>query len=121
MKNIIYTFIILLFALSISCEKNEDVSNPFIGTWETTETTQLGSVVATIVFRADMTLTFTITVNYNGQNNMSSMDYAYSYTNTQITIKQEGELAETTDYIISGNTLTLSMGVLDAKTYTKVN
>jgi hypothetical protein len=119
MKSFIYLFIIL--ALAISCEKDEEIPNPFVGMWETTETTEHATIVATIDFGIDMILTYSITTSFNDQSFTTSLDYTYSYTDTQITVQRDGEPAETTDYTISGNTLTLSIGGMDTRTYTKIN
>jgi len=109
---------IIIILLLSSCEKKED--NPFIGSWEKSETTAYGSVVVTITFRADMTMTFTMAVTVDNQTTTTSSDYTYSYTDSQITVKEEGKPEETTDYMISGNTLVLSFGGMGLTTFTKI-
>ena len=110
----ITAFIILL----TSCEKKED--NPFIGTWEATEVTNAGSVVARIVFRADMTLTYTFITTVSGVSTTVSNDYTYSYTDTKITVSQAGRDDEVSDYVIVGNELSLSDNGTDIMTFTKI-
>jgi len=110
------TTITLVFLLT-SCEKKDD--NPFIGSWENTEITTLGSVVVTLTFRTDMTMTFTMDLTVNSQTTTSSSDYTYSYTDAQITVQKTGDPEETTDYMISGNSLVLSFGGMGLTTFTR--
>jgi len=109
---------IALILLLTSCEKKED--NPFIGSWENSETTAYGSVVVTLTFRADMTMTMSMAVTVNNQTTTTSTDYTYSYSDTQLTVKETGEPEETTDYMISGNSLVLSLGGMGLTTFTKI-
>ncbi|HUV01464.1 MAG TPA: hypothetical protein VMW32_10910 [Bacteroidales bacterium] len=109
---------LLLIALLNSCEKKEN--NPFIGSWENTEITTLGSVVATMTFRSDMTMTFKMVVTVNSQNTTTSTDYTYSNTETELSVQEAGEPEETTDYMISGNSLVLSLGGMGLTTFTKI-
>ncbi len=111
---------ILIVSLLTSCEKEEEVTNPFIGTWENTETTVAGSVVATLTFRADMTQTVVFVVDNNSAISTISNDYNYSYTDTELTVSQPGGNPEITEYTISGNSLTLLPGTNDETTYTKI-
>ena len=112
-----------LFLITVinCCEKEEESINPFIGTWETTEITAVGSVVVTINFRSDMTMTYTFVTTINGASNTVSNDYTYSYTDTKITVRQAGGQDEASDYVINGNKLTLSENGANAVTFTKVN
>jgi len=110
------TTITLVFLLT-SCEKKDD--NPFIGSWENTEITTLGSVVVTLTFSADMIMTMAMEVTVNDVTNTTSTDYSYSYTDTQITVQKTGEPEETTDYMISGNSLVLSFSGMGLTTFTK--
>ncbi len=112
-----------LFLITVinCCEKEEESINPFIGTWETTEITAVGSVVVTIIFRTDMTLTYTFVTTINGASNTVTNDYTYSYTDTKLTVKKNGGQDEVSDYVINGNKLTLSENGADAVTFTKVN
>ena len=118
-KSIALLSIIALIILLTSCEKKED--NPFIGTWEATEVTNAGSVVARIIIRADMTLTYTFITTVSGVSTTVSNEYTYSYTETKITVSQAGRDDEVSDYVIVGDKLTLSDNGADAMTYTKVN
>ena len=117
-KSIILLTTIALILLLTSCEKKEE--NPFIGSWENSETTTLGSVVVTLTFRTDMTMTFTMDLTVNSQTTTSSTDYSYSYTDTQITVQKTGDPEETTDYMISGNSLVLSFPGMGLTTFTKI-
>ena len=112
-----------LFLITVinCCEKEEESINPFIGMWETTEITTVGSVVVTLIFRTDMTLTYTFVTTINGASNTVSNDYTYSYTDTKLTVKKNGGQDEISDYVINGNKLTLSDNGADAVTFTKVN
>ncbi len=111
--------LILILALgTFSCEKDE--ANLFIGTWENTEITVVGSVVATLTFRADMTQTMVFVMDINGAISTISNDYTYSYTDTELTVSQPGGNPEITEYIISASSLTLSPGTNDEVTYTKI-
>ena len=112
-----------LFLITVinCCEKEEEATNPFIGTWETTEITTVGSVVVTLIFRADMTLTYIFVTTINGASNTVSNNYTYSYTETKITVSQSGGQDEVSDYVINENKLTLSDNGADAVTFTKVN
>ncbi len=101
-----------------SCEKKTE--NPFIGSWENSEITTYGSVVTTLTFRADMTMTFLMVVTVNDQSTPSITDYTYSFSDSQITVKAEGNPEETTDYMISGNSLVLSFGGMGLTTFTKI-
>ena len=112
---------ILIVTILNSCEKEEEDTNPFIGTWETTEITALGSVVVTMNFRSDMTMTFTFITTINGASNTVTNDYTYSYTDTKLTVKEEGEPEEVSDYVVIGDKLTLSDNGMDAVIFTKVN
>ena len=112
---------ILIVTILNSCEKEEEVTNPFVGTWETTEITAVGSVVVTINFRSDMTMTFTFITTINGASNTVSNDYTYSYTDIKLTVMKAGGQDEISDYVINGNKLTLSDNGADAVTFTKVN
>jgi hypothetical protein len=116
LKLILSTLIVI--ALLNSCEKKEE--NPFIGSWENSETTAYGSVVATMTFMADMTMTFAMVVTVNSQSTPSSTDYTYSYTDSQITVQEAGKPEETTDYMISGNSLVLSFGGMGLTTFAKI-
>ena len=111
-----------LFLITVinCCEKEESI-NPFIGTWETTEITAVGSVVVTLNFRSDMTLTYTFITTINSASNTVTNDYTYSYTDTKLTVKKDGGQDEISDYVINGNKLTLSDNGADAVTFTKVN
>ncbi|MDX9772836.1 MAG: hypothetical protein RBT02_05360 [Bacteroidales bacterium] len=109
---------ITLVWLLTSCEKKEE--NPFIGSWENRTTTDISLVVITWTFRSDMTVTFHGVVTVNGQTNESSTEYTYSYTETEITMKEEGEPAETTSYIINSEFLIFSPGTEFAWTFTRV-
>jgi len=111
-----------LFLITVinCCEKEEESINPFIGSWETTEITAVGSVVATMTYRSDMTMTFTFIVEVNGATTTTSNDYTYSYTDTKLTVRQSGGQDEISDYTIIGNELTLSDNGVDAVTYTRV-
>jgi hypothetical protein len=111
------TTITLVFILT-SCEKKDD--NPFIGSWQNTETTAYGSVVVTLTFRTDMIMTMAMAVTVNDVTNTTSTDYSYSYTDTQITVQKTGEPEETTDYMISGDKLVLSFAGMGLTTFTKV-
>jgi len=112
---------ILIVTILNSCEKEEEDTNPFIGTWETTEITAVGSVVVTLIFRTDMTLIYTFVTTINGASNTVSNDYTYSYTDTKLTVKKNGGQDEISDYVINGNKLTLSDNGADAISFTKVN
>ena len=112
---------LVLITLLNSCEKEEETNNPFIGTWETTEITVVGSVVARITFRADMNLTYTFVTTVNGVPTTVSNDYNYSYTDTKLTVSQAGQEDEVSDYTISEDELTLSENGGSAITFTKVN
>lgn len=109
---------LLVIALLNSCEKKDE--NPFLGSWEKSETTAYGSVVVTINFRSDMTMTFKMVVTANSQTTTSSSDYTYSYTDSQITVKEEGKPEETTDYMISGEKLVLAFSGMGLTTFTKM-
>jgi hypothetical protein len=67
-----------------------------------------------------MIMTMTMKVTVNDQTNTTSHDYSYLYTDTQITVQEEGEPAETTDYMISGNSLVISFGGMGLTTFTKI-
>lgn len=108
-----------LIILLTSCEKKDE--NPFIGNWENTQVTVLGSVAVTITFRADMTLTYTFITTVNGSSSTVSIDYTYSYTDTRITVSQAGGQDEVSDYVIVGNKLTLSDNGTNSVTYTKAD
>ncbi len=110
---------IALILLLFSCEKKKD--NPFIGSWENTETTNLGSVFTTMAFRADMTMTFTLVVTVNSQDITTATNYDYSYTETTITVREEGKSEETSEYIINDNYLVLSPGTNYERSYIKNN
>jgi hypothetical protein len=110
--------VIALILFLTSCEKKDE--NPFIGSWENTEITALGAVVVTLTFTADMKMTMAMEVTVNDITNTTSTDYTYSYTDTQITVQKTGEPEETTDYMISGNSLALSFGGLGLTTFNKV-
>jgi hypothetical protein len=110
------TTITVVFLLT-SCEKKDD--NPFIGSWENTEITTLGSVVVTLTFRADMIMTMAMEVTVDDVTNTTSNDYSYSYTDAQITVQKTGEPEETTDYMISGDKLVLSFAGMGLTTFTK--
>ena len=112
---------LILITVINCCEKEEEVTNPFVGTWKTTEITVTGSVDITLIFRSDMTMTFTWITTINGASNTVSNDYTYSYTDTKLTVKQAGGQDEISDYVINGNELTLSDNDADALTFTKVN
>ena len=112
---------ILMVSLLTSCEKEEEVINLFIGTWENTEVTNLGSVVATMTYMSDMTMTFTFIIDINGAITTTTNDYTYSYTDTKIIVSQAGTPDEVSDYIINGDELTLSDNGADEVTYTKTN
>jgi len=115
LKSILSTLIVI--ALLNSCEKKDE--NPFIGSWENTEITALGSVVVTLTFTADMKMTMAMEMTVNDVTNTTSTDYTYSYTDTQITVKESGNPDETTDYMISGNSLVLSFGGMGLTTFTR--
>jgi hypothetical protein len=119
MKTKQLTFLLALFVMILSCEKDDP--NPFVGTWENAETTTLGSVVTSMTFRSDMTMTFTMVVTINNQGNTSSTDYDYSYTETTVTIREDGKPEETSEYIVSEKYLILSPGQEYEKTYTRIN
>lgn len=112
---------LVLITVINCCEKEDEVTNPFVGTWETTEITAVGSVVVTLTFRADMTMTYTFVTTVNGVPTTVSNDYNYSYTDTKLTVSQAGKEDEVSDYTISGDELTLSENGGSAVTFTKVN
>ncbi|MDZ7739195.1 MAG: hypothetical protein U5K32_09065 [Bacteroidales bacterium] len=116
-KIIVIALFVFLFALS--CEKDEP--NPFIGTWEFSNTTDISSLVMTMLFRSDMTMTYSGVLIYNGQTTNTSLDYSYSYTETTITMQEDGEPEETTEYLINENYLVLSPGSDYEMTFTKTN
>ena len=119
MKELFTTLAITAIILLLpSCEKKTE--NPFIGSWENSETTTYGSVITTLTFRADMTMTYLMVVTINDQSTPSSTDYTYSFTDSQITVKTEGNPDETTDYMISGNSLVLSFGGMGLTTFTRL-
>ena len=109
--------VIALILFLTSCEKKDE--NPFIGSWENTEITALGSVVVTLTFTADMKMTMAMEVTVNDITNNTSSDYTYSYTDTQITVQEVGKPDETTDYMISGNSLVLSFSGMGLTTFTR--
>jgi len=109
---------ITLVWLLTSCEKKEE--NPFIGSWENRTTTDISLVVMTMTFRSDLTATFDGVATINGHTDSSSTEYTYSYTETEITMKEEGEPAETTSYIINSEFLIFSPGTEFAWTFTRV-
>jgi hypothetical protein len=119
MKTKQLTFLLALFVMILSCEKDDP--NPFIGTWEYSHTTENSSLDLTMIFRSDMTMTHSGVLVYNGQTTNTSHDYSYSYSETTITIKEEGEPEETTEYLINDNYLVLSPGSDYEMTYTKTN
>jgi len=104
-----FTIIALIFVLT-SCEKKDE--NPFIRSRKNSETIAYGSVVAT--------MTFKMVVTVNNQNITTSNDYLFSYTDSQITVKEKGKPEETTDYMISGNSLILSFGGMGLTTFIKI-
>lgn len=110
--------VILTCLVIFSCEKKE--TNPFIGTWENTETTTLGSVVVTLTFSSDMTMVMVMAMTVNDITNTTTHNYSYSYTDSEVTIQETGGNPETTTYMISGNSLVINMGGMGLKTYTKV-
>ncbi len=118
--NLILSALVLITVINC-CEKEDEDTNPFVGTWETTEITAVGSVVVTLTFRADMTMTFTFVTTINDASNTVSNDYTYSYTDTKLAVKEEGEPEEVSDYVITGNELTISDNGADAITFTRVN
>jgi len=73
-----------------------------------------------MTFRADMTMIMEMAITIDDQTNTTSTDYTYSYTDTKITVQKTGGTPETTDYMISGNSLVLNMGGLGLMTYTKI-
>ena len=111
--------ILLLMFVSFSCEKDDP--NPFIGTWENFEITTRGSNTTTMVFRSDMTMTFTMVVTVDDEDTTASTDYNYSYTSTEITIWEDGEQEETTEYLINDTYLVISPGTDFEITLTKTN
>lgn len=119
MKHLLKSLTVIgLLLLLTSCEKKEE--NPFLGSWENSQTTAYGSVVVTITFRADMTMTLAMAVTVDNQTTTTSSDYTYSYTDAQITVKEEGKPEETTDYMISGDKLVLSFGDMGLTTYIRI-
>ena len=117
-KSIAFLTTITFLFLLTSCEKKE--TNPFIGTWENTETTALGSVVVTLTFRTDMTMTMAMAVTIDDNTNTTTHNYSYSYTESELTLQETGGNPETTTYMINGNSLVINMGGLGLKTFTKV-
>ncbi|MDX2415309.1 MAG: hypothetical protein QNK33_08980 [Bacteroidales bacterium] len=111
--------IIFLSLLVFSCEKDEP--NPFIGTWENFVVTVRGSNTTTMVYRSNMTMTFTMVVTVDDEDTTSSGDYNYSYTSTTISVWEDGEQEETTEYIINDTYLVLSPGSDFEITLTKTN
>jgi len=119
MKKLIAFLITITFLFLItSCEKKE--TNPFVGAWENTETTALGSVVVTLTFRSDMTMTMAMEVTVDDVTNTTTYNYSYSYTDSEVTIQEVGGNPETTTYMISGNSLVINMGGMGLTTYTKI-
>ncbi|MBS0009946.1 MAG: hypothetical protein KFF49_00950 [Bacteroidales bacterium] len=118
-KSITLLAITTMIFLLASCEKKEE--NPFIGTWEFSNTTDISSLVMTMLYRSDMTMTYSSVLILNGQTTNSSLDYSYSYTETTITIQEDGEPEETTEYLINENYLVLSPGSDYEMTFTKTN
>ena len=112
---------LILIAVINCCEKEEEVTNPFLGTWKTTEITVAGSVEVILIFRTNMTMTFTWVTTINGASNTVTNDYTYSYTDTKLTVSKDGEPDEISDYVINGSNLTLSDNGADALTFTKVD
>lgn len=110
--------VILTCLVLFSCEKKD--TNPFIGTWKSTETTTLGSVVVTLTFRTDMTMTMAMEITVNDVTNTTTHSYSYSYTDSEVTIQEVGGNPETTTYMISGNSLVINMGGMGLMTYTKI-
>lgn len=118
-KSIKFLALIAMILLLTSCEKEEE--NPFIGTWEFRNTTEYSSFVMTMIFRSDMTMTHSAELVYDGETTNTSIDYSYSYTETTITIKEDGEPEETTEYLINDKYLVLAPGNEYEITYTKIN
>lgn len=121
MKNSCTILILLVFSIIglASCEKDDP--NPFIGTWENFIITARGSSATTLVFRSNMTVTFTMVVTIDGEDTIGSTDYNYSYTTTTLTIWEDGEEEETTEYMINDTYLILSPGTDFEVTLTKAN
>ena len=87
-----------------SCEKEEEANNPVVGTWEFSKVSNIGySIVATVIFMADMTMTSTFTTEFNDVTNTETHHYTYSYTDTELTTKEEREPEEVSDYRNAGN------------------
>ena len=117
-KSIAFLTTITFLFLLTSCEKKE--TNPFIGTWENTQTTALGSVVVTLTFTSDMLMTMAMEVTVDDVTNTTTHNYSYSYTDSEVTILETGGNPETTTYMINGNSLVINMGGLGLMTYTKI-
>ena len=113
MKTSLKTLIVLIVAslLIISCEKNDEIivenDNPFIGTWDWTENSD--------VYSNGYTFTDTTFVNFDneGGNEEGNGERSgvYSYTDEKITLTFQPEsgndYSHEHDYSINGNVLTM--------------
>jgi hypothetical protein len=110
MKN---KFFLLFLLLLISCSTtNNTVTNPFIGTWRSSN--NAGDTCQQYIFNSskEFILSGYNTVTFE---NVITMTGTYSYTDTEITLNGVGEEPATMSYVIIDNVLTLNSTMIYEK------
>ena len=109
MKTLHYfaTILLALALLATSCNKDDDVDDPLVGTWEFTESLEWFSMTVTMTFNADKTGISKMVTVIDGETESVTTNFTYSTEGSKLTLTANGETAVLT-YSISGNKLTLT-------------
>lgn len=100
-----FTFLILIFSLITSCQKDDEPVDPIVGTWEYVETSEDFSRTVTLTFYEDKSGISTVTYLVYGEPDKKNNNFTYSTKNGILTLIVGFDITDS-PYSIAENQLT---------------
>ena len=111
MKRFKYLFVIVIaIMLSVSCSKDDNSNlndSALVGTWGFTETEEVYDEEQVITFNSDSSGILVYSITFDGRTESVDYNLTWSTSGNKLTIEMNEE-AETGNYSITGNKLTIN-------------
>jgi hypothetical protein len=111
MKRFKYLFVIVIAVmLSVSCSKDDNSNlndSALVGTWGFTETEEVYDEEQVITFNSDFSGILVYSITFDGRTESVDYNLTWSTSGNKLTIEMNEE-AETGNYSITGNKLTIN-------------